>query len=123
MSSHAMPAQHIKCDASIPPYHKRATNYRALLRKMTCEDKSRRSSLLQHAVTGWQRCIKYLIFISNFPQKSPIISGSFVGRDLQLKASGATSPPCSDASKIECMLFSAKEPYNEWLFYGKRPAI
>ena len=34
------------------------------------------------------------IFIDRFPRKSPIISGSFAKRDLQLKASYACSPPC-----------------------------
>jgi len=36
--------------------------------------------------TGWHVC-KCLIFIGNFPQNIPIISGSFAKNDLQLKAS------------------------------------
>jgi len=37
--------------------------------------------------TGWQTCIRYLAFRRDSQQKSPIISGSFAERDLQLKTS------------------------------------
>ena len=58
----------------------------------------------------WQRWIGYLILIGHFPQKNPIPSGSFAKRDLQLKASYASSPPCT--WKEPCC--SWKEPCFSW---------
>ena len=47
-----------------------------------------------HFPTGYQRPIGCLICMGHFPHKSSIISGSFVERDLQLKASYICLPPC-----------------------------
>jgi len=49
--------------------------------------------------TGWWRRIACRIVISHFPQKSPMISGSFAERDLHLKASYASSPPCTKSQQ------------------------
>jgi len=46
-------------------------------------------------VTRWRRRVGCLIFVGRLPQKSPIISDSCAERDLQLKASSASSPLCT----------------------------
>ena len=53
-----------------------------------------------HTLNNRRSPIGCLIFIGHFPQKSPIISGSFAKNDLQLEASYESSPLCTHSNRL-----------------------
>jgi len=63
--------------------------------KLQRQDQVSFLDFVENWATGWQRRIGCLMFIGHFLQKHPKINGSFAERDLQFKASYASSPPSS----------------------------
>jgi len=53
-----------------------------------------------HRHKAWRKPIGYLIFICQFPQKNPIISGSFAKHDLQLQVFYGSAPPCTEREML-----------------------
>ena len=60
-----------------------------------CECVQYLNGLMLTAAIKWRGVRGCLIFIDHFPQKSPIISGSFAKNDLQLQAAYESSSPCT----------------------------
>ena len=58
------------------------------------------------ASTWWRSVMGCHNFIGPFPQKSPVIIGCFAQRDLQFKASYASSPPCN--TRPRCVFVGKK---------------
>jgi len=72
---------------------------------------------MHHVHTEWQRPIECLIFISYFLQNSPVISGSFAKRNLQLKVSYASLPLCTLPLDLFTPRKTSKPSKNKWFIY------
>ena len=87
-----------------------------LIVKMSClRVLSRWGSIVK--TTRWRRPIGYLICIGHFSQKSPIVSGFFSKRHLQLKASYAFLPSCILGAWIDIYYFDYDvcAPHNAYM--------
>jgi len=82
-----------------------------ILQHIATQCKGRDIALRVHRNTHFtpegQRPIGCSIFWSYFPQKNPIIRGSFAENDLQLKTSYASSPSC-----MTCLISKARKERN-----------
>ena len=70
---------------------------------LSAEDFS--TKLVLKSRTEWPRTTGCLILIGNFPQKSPMISGSFAKNVLQVKESYGSSPPCHSLEDLEFTVY------------------
>ena len=82
--------------------------------------------LMRLVYKGWRGYIGCLIFIGHFPQKNPIISGSFAGNDLQLHSMHLrhlVHVVCVTRliQSLKLQVIFAKEPLITGLFCGKSP--
>jgi len=82
------------------------------IREHKAEQEANQYCLRKLLATGWRRCIGCLIFAGHFPPKSPIISGSFAERDLQLKATFASSPLSKCCSVLQYVAVCRKIFYH-----------
>jgi len=76
--------------------------------------------------TGWRRPVGYFILIGHFPQKSPVIGGSFAKLTCNLRQTLKVIQSCMQLQGGEdpwdawsCRLFFAKEPLIMRLFCGE----
>ena len=64
--------------------------------------------------------IEYLTFMGHFPQKSPVLSGSFAEKVSGIHDRMSIEELCHSRIPYLHRSFFAKEPCTEWLFCGKR---